>query len=107
MRGDNSHRPGAICSQHRSWLARSKDQVKSPFIMKRYNLLLYWSREWIIVNVVMTEQIGSPKGKRGIDETTLKKFLEWLSEDSYTAGKEYLHIRLLMVTYFTRKACPD
>lgn len=59
------------------------------------------------MKVVMTEQIGSPKGKRGIDETTFKQFLQWLSEDSYMAGQEYLHIRRLMVTYFTRKACPD
>jgi DNA-directed RNA polymerase specialized sigma24 family protein len=68
---------------------------------------LYLSREWIIVNAIMTEQIGSPKGKRGMDETTFKQFLQWLSEDSHVAGKEYLHIRRLMVTYFTRKACSD
>src|SRR6476620_440161 len=69
--------------------------------------LLYLGGEWTIVNAVMTAQPGSREDKREIDERALRQFLQWLSEDSSIAGKEYLRIRQLLVTYFTRKACDD
>jgi DNA-directed RNA polymerase specialized sigma24 family protein len=59
------------------------------------------------VNAVMTAQPGPREAKREIDEKALRQFLQWLSEDSSIAGKEYLRIRQLLVTYFTRKACDD